>query len=50
MSNLGLSVVLVANLIVAAGYFRKGDGGMALVFTSYAFSCVGFMWSNWRAM
>ena len=46
MSNAALAAMGVGNLIVAAGFWRAGNYGMALTFTSYATACAGFIWAN----
>jgi hypothetical protein len=48
MSNPALFGMLILNLVAASGFLKQHNYGMALVFTSYAIACAGFIWSNWR--
>ena len=34
--------------LMAIGYMRRGDPGMALAFAAYAVANLGFIWNWWR--
>ena len=46
MSNPLLLLMAITNAGIGFGYFRSGNYGMALTFTSYAVACLGFVWAN----
>jgi hypothetical protein len=43
MSTPALVGMALLNLVAAFGFFRAGNYGMTVVFTSYATACIGFI-------